>query len=79
MADFHLFTCPHCNGTIMVFQGELNCRFFRHGVYRNSGEPIPPHASKEECERLVAANLINGCGKPFRITDSMEAVICDYI
>lgn len=79
MDEFHFFTCPHCHGTIMVHHAELNCRIFRHGVYRNSNQPIPPHASKQECERLIAAKLIEGCGKPFRITDSMEAVECDYI
>ena len=79
MADFYLFICPHCQGSILVYHTELHCRIFRHGVYRNSGEPIPPHAPKEECERLVAANLIDGCGKPFRVTDAMEAISCDYI
>ena len=79
MDSFHLFICPHCNGGIMVHPGELNCRIFRHGVYRHSGEPIPPHTSKEECDRLVAQKLIEGCGKPFRVTDTMEVVVCDYI
>lgn len=63
----------------MVHSTELHCRIFRHGIYRESREPISPHASKEECERLVTENIIEGCGKPFRVTDSMEAVVCDYI
>lgn len=63
-------------------QGELNCRIFRHGVYLATGEPIPPHAPKEECDRLVAENQIAGCGKPFRVEakDGVETAIeCDYI
>jgi hypothetical protein len=79
MDSFHLLICPHCTGCIIVHHAELNCRIFRHGVYRHSHQPIPPHASKEECERLVAENVIEGCGKPFRVTDTMEAVPCDYI
>jgi hypothetical protein len=79
MDVFYLFTCPHCNGYIIVHRHELNCRIFRHGVYKDIIEPIPPHTSKVECDRLIAENLIEGCGKPFRINDSMEAVKCDYI
>jgi hypothetical protein len=79
MDVFYFFTCPHCNGYIMVHNTELNCRIFRHGVYRDTGAPIPPHTPKEECDRLIMENLVEGCGKPFRVTDSMEAVVCDYI
>ena len=79
MDNFHLLICPHCSGCIMVHHAELHCRIFRHGVYRHSGEPIPPHTPKEECDRLLAENLIEGCGKPFRVTDNMEAIVCDYI
>lgn len=82
-SDFHLFNCPHCQGSIIVQQNELNCRIFRHGVYISNGIPIPPHAPKEECDRLVEQNLIVGCGKPFRVNrqedGTEQAVICDYI
>jgi len=78
-ADFHTFTCPHCNGSIIVHHSELNCRIFRHGAYLSTMDPIPPHLSKEECDRLVLENRIAGCGKPFRIDESLVAVICDYI
>ena len=82
-SDFYQFVCPHCQGTIIVQQNELNCRIFRHGAYRDNGIPIPPHAPKEECDRLVEQNLIVGCGKPFRVNrqeDGTElAITCDYI
>jgi len=83
MDSFYQLTCPHCYGTIIVLPNELNCRIFRHGVFLSNNEPIPPHASKAECDRLVTENLIAGCGKPFQVVrqdDGSElAVICDYI
>jgi len=82
MADLHVLTCPHCQGTIIVHPGELNCRIFRHGVYRINGQPMSPHAPRAECERLVEQNLILGCGKPFRVEqrEGVETAIeCDYL
>lgn len=82
MDNFHQLTCPHCSGTIIVLHHELNCRIFRHGAFVSNGEPIPPHSSRAECDRLVADNLIVGCGKPFRVVlqDGVETAIeCDYI
>lgn len=40
--------------------------------------PINPHASKEECERLVREGLIYGCGGAFRF-DGKTVEKCDYI
>lgn len=80
MAD-HIFTCPHCQGTILVYQHELNCRIFRHGVYYATMQPMNPHASKEECDRLVQSNEIMGCGKPFEVVECdgfLVAIACDY-
>jgi hypothetical protein len=82
-----ILTCPHCGGTIVVHPSELNCRIFRHGVLRTTGEPIHPHAPREECERLVAEGAILGCGGPFRVErstvqgagDVERAVVCEYI
>lgn len=77
-----VLVCPHCQGTVVVDPQELNCRIFRHGVFRTTGEPIHPHAPREECERLVAAGAIFGCGGPFRVERTAEgehAVVCDYI
>jgi DNA-directed RNA polymerase subunit RPC12/RpoP len=82
MDNFHQLACPHCSGTIIVLHHELNCRIFRHGAFVSNGEPIPPHSSRAECDRLVAQNLIVGCGKPFRVVlqDGVETAIeCDYI
>lgn len=80
--EFYIFTCPYCEGTILVHRNELNCRIFRHGVFKANQEQIPPHLCKEECDRLAATGLIDGCGKPFRVegngTDA-KVVVCDYI
>lgn len=73
-----LVHCPHCQQLIEIV--ELNCRIFRCGILKQTGEQLPPHLPKIECDRLVDA--IYGCGKPFRIEESEQtyvAVICDYI
>lgn len=82
-----LINCPHCNQLIEIV--ELNCCIFRCGIYRETGEQIPPHHPKAECDRLAEQELIFGCGKPFRVEShpdpnknneiSYQAIICDYI
>lgn len=72
--------CPYCS--IMVEVVELNCKIFRCGVYKLSGEQINQHLPKNECDRLVQTNAIYGCGKPFRIINDISPFIveiCDYI
>ena len=71
-----LVICPHCKD--YVFIEKLNCRIFRHACYKN-GEPIPPHASKEECETLLEKNMIYGCAKPFQILQDGSVIVCEYI
>lgn len=76
----NIVTCPHCKEYVEIL--ELNCRIFRHGIYKNNNQQMNPHASKEECEYLIDNNLIYGCGKPF-IIEIINTVycpfICDYI
>jgi hypothetical protein len=72
-----LITCPHCQ--CEVFLEDLGCRIFRHASYKTNLEPIPPHTSEEECKKLVEANLVYGCAKPFRLNEKDEVEICDYI
>lgn len=73
--------CPHCH--LSVWIEEINCAIFRHGVFRDTHVQVPPHASKTECDDLVARDLIIGCGKPFRVVvdgdANATAVVCDYI
>jgi hypothetical protein len=73
--------CPHCECQVEIL--EINCAIFRHGVYKETGAQMSPHASKLECDTAATKGLINGCGKPFRIqmneNHGYEAIACDYI
>ena len=74
--------CPHCKGFIEIYEAEINCAIFRHGIYKDSGVQMNPHASKEECDSAFIKGLIIGCGKPFRFIKNNEEVLletCDYI
>jgi hypothetical protein len=81
MEDPVIVFCPHCQGIVVVQQ--INCAIFRHGVFRNSGEQIPPHSSKLECTVWSERQEIWGCGKPFQVVknidNKLEAIICEYI
>ena len=75
-----IINCPHCNELILI--EELNCKIFRHGVFKLSNQQINPHSSKSDCDNFVVNDLIYGCGKPFKISisDNKYLVeICDYI
>jgi hypothetical protein len=71
-----IIKCPHCNDWVII--EEINCKIFRHGVYKSNFSQINPHLRKEECDDLIEKNSILGCGKPFKIENSI-AVICEYI
>jgi hypothetical protein len=85
--DYIIVTCPHCNDYIEILKKHFNCKIFRHGMFKNNGEQIPPHLEKTKCDELLANNEIYGCGKPFMLTEetgqdgqiSYIAVKCDYI
>ena len=72
------FECPHCNVLVVVHTNEMNCKIFRCGMYKNSGQQIPPHTDKKTCDELFRDSLIHGCGKPFMVEDS-KVVKCDYM
>lgn len=75
--------CPHCGGGVLVALAELNCRIFRHAVFKTTGQPIPPHASEVACKTLIARGLVEGCAKPFKIVEDApaqhRAEACPYI
>jgi len=56
----------------------LNCKIFRHAIFKNGGIQLNPHASKEECDKVIKDNLVYGCAKPFEIINE-KAVKCEYI
>ena len=72
--------CPHCNDYVLISQ--LQCGIFRHGVYIKTKKPIPPHASRKQCDDLIKCKLIFGCGKPFQvklINNVIVVSVCKYI
>ena len=82
MNDYLIFTCPHCQEPIQIFKNEMNCKIFRHAVYKNNFHNINPHAPKAVCDNLVNNNLVYGCAKPFRLVNNgseLVAEICEYI
>ena len=78
--DAFLFECPHCSDLIQVQKDQVNCRIFRHAVYKSSFEQINPHTNKQECDRLLQGDFVYGCAKPFILdTNSMTVSGCNYI
>jgi hypothetical protein len=76
--DFYKIKCPHCAITIVILKNELNCKIFRCGQYKSTGEQIPPHTSKIICDKLRETCQIIGCAKPFTF-DGNCLEICEYI
>ena len=77
-----VFDCPHCHDFIVVRLSELNCKIFRHGVYKATLQQIDPHMPKSQCDALFENELIFGCGKPFQIVierDIFFVDTCEYI
>jgi hypothetical protein len=72
-----IINCPHCHEIIIIEQ--MNCRIFRHGIFKNTLQQINPHSTKIECDNYVNLKLIFGCGKPFMIDNDNNVIICDYI
>lgn len=79
--NIYIFNCPHCNQTVTVKKTQLNCRIFRHGIYKHNFKQIDPHAPKDICDKLYKENKIYGCGKPFKFFKKPypHVKICDYI
>ena len=76
--NFLIFPCPHCEQYITVAKNEINCKIFRHGVFKNDFNQMNPHEKKEKCDQFSQNDTIYGCGKPFRIENN-KVEICDYI
>lgn len=77
------FECPHCLGSIVVSEKDVNCAIFRHATFKDTLKPIDPHAPKNVCTDLVAGGKVYGCGKPFRLVvkdgGEMFAEKCEYV
>jgi hypothetical protein len=77
LSGFYMTPCPHCRGSIIVAQNEVNCAIFRHAILK-SGGVANPHMPQNEAEKLLANGEIWGCGFPFRLVDG-EAQACEWI
>ena len=74
-----IIKCHHCDCEILI--SKINCKIFRHGVYKNNFKQIKPHLDKDSCDKLIQNNLIYGCGKPFELilnNNQYIAIKCDY-
>jgi hypothetical protein len=79
--------CPWCYALIQIERSQTNCCIFRHGIHiQRQGKrvrllkQIHPHATREECENLVAGGSIIGCARPFKIDlINMVTKRCEYI
>jgi len=78
--DYIVRDCPSCGEYVIIFKNELNCKIFRHGIFKDSHKQIPPHSNKLLCDSLFDKTLIYGCGKPF-IYDNNDTKLklCGYI
>lgn len=74
----YTFACPHCEGLVEVLASQINCKIFRHGVMRGTHNQVNPHASRDECDRLVRDNAVWGCCRPFTF-DGQTVAKCEYI
>jgi hypothetical protein len=74
-----IIECPHCKCSIIIYENEINCRIFRHGVYKDTNEPVNPHLDQISCENLVDSGRVFGCCKPFRLNNENIPEICEYI
>jgi len=54
----------------------LNCGIFRCGIYKDNGQQINPHMSKDEVDKIK--DHIYGCGNPFQIINN-KIVKCAWI
>lgn len=79
---YFFFLCPHpeCLGPVLVKRNEVNCKIFRHAVFKSTNKQVNPHLPKEKCDELLQKDLIYGCCKPFLLDIENDKVeICDYI
>jgi hypothetical protein len=59
------FMCPHCNILLQVMKNQINCKIFRHAIYKSNYNQIPPHSTQQTCEELFNSGKVYGCAKPF--------------
>ena len=76
--DIFYFHCPHCSLLCEVPRNEIRCTIFRHANFKKNMAFVPPHASKQVCDKWIREASVYGCGKPFKF-DGNSLQICGYI
>lgn len=77
-----IILCPHCELYVTILKKDINCAIFRHAIYKDTFQPIDPHSTLEQCEKLLKDGRVYGCCKPFQIKffDNIPiATKCNYI
>ena len=81
--DVYIFKCPNCSDYIIVAENELNCKIFRHGVYKdtNNFDQMDPHSSKKVCDTVVENDKItvNVIGIRYELNDPYICVISKLV
>ena len=77
-SNIYYFNCPHCDMLCQVHKSDIRCTIFRHAIYKKNLQNVNPHASKEECEKMLLNNEVYGCAKPFKFTGT-NVEVCGYI
>lgn len=73
MMNTIIVDCPNCDGTIIITK--MNCKIFRHGIYKKTGKQVGPHAKDEFVQQLISKDRIYGCGCQFRMVDGKPVLI----
>jgi len=78
--DYLVYHCPYkeCNILNIVYNNEIHCGIFRCGYNNSTGQQIPQHATKTECDILRNDKNIIGCAQPYRLVGKLPT-ICGYI
>ena len=80
--DYIIVTCPICLDYVQIYKKELNCKIFRHAVFKKNYMNIPPHSTKEVIDKMLKDGNVYGCGSPFQIKlkdGQYETISCGYI
>ena len=56
MNNHIVLACPHCEEYILIFLKELNCRIFRHGVYKDTLQQIETQLLMRQYDGLMTGN-----------------------
>ena len=59
-----VFVCPWCQEHFVVAEQDIRCGIFRHAVFKQNHEPIPPHSSKDMVAEWQHKQELWGCGQP---------------